>query len=96
MLGAKIMVTGHPAGGHVSPGARGKVVNTVQASGRSLFRVALAEPSPVNMQSAASTFSSMGYLVEVYSPMMLAVDAADEQGATFLSSYLQRGEDAGE
>ncbi len=89
-LGDTIRIVG------VAPETPGVISEKVEDGGRYLFRVALTEPGTTNMQSAASTFISMGHLVEVYSPMMLAVDAADDQAMQGLAAFLQMREDAGD
>ena len=42
------------------------------------------------MRSLESTFASTGCLLEVYSPMMVAVDGADEDKADWLVAVLEQ------
>ena len=77
-------------------GQPGHISEKVADGRRYLFRVSLVQPSRVNMQSAASSLISMGHLVEVYSDMLISVDAADHDAAKSLAAYLQMQEDAGE
>lgn len=89
-LGDHIRVAG------LSPTAPGTVADRVMYGGRYLFRVALAEDEGANMDSVASAFLSMGFLVEEYGPVLLAVDAPDKDAADALAAYLQAGQDAGD
>lgn len=89
-LGDTIRVEG------LTTGSPGRVTERLRDAGHFLFRVALSEPGRHQMQSAASTFLSMGYLVEVHSDTLLALDAEDATSAQLLADYLQLREDAGD
>lgn len=69
----------------------GTIRRVVHSSGRFLFRVVLLDGGDGDrMRSLDSTFASMGCLTEVWSPMMIAVDAEDEPKADWVVAVLDQ------
>lgn len=69
----------------------GNVTDVTRRVGRHAYRVALYEATEENMQSLASSLASMGFLLEVWSPMMVAVDASDDHSGQVLRAFLEDG-----
>lgn len=80
----------------LSASSPGRIAERVTSNGHCLFRVAITAPERVTMPSASSSFLSMGYLVEEYGTMLLAIDALDADAAQLLGAYLEERQNAGE
>ncbi|PWJ54959.1 protein of unknown function [Quadrisphaera granulorum] len=72
----------------------GQVSEVVHHSGRDTYRVVLHQPSATAMQSVASSFSSMGCLVEVYNEKMLSIGVEDDDADQALQYVLAQGHPA--